>query len=81
MSRVPAPSSLYPNGQELAKCVLGKNAKQWASIAPTLEREGLPRIDPLTGGRFWPAVLAFLDQRHGVRKDRIAATADGEESW
>ena len=55
------PSNLYPDEGELAQCILGKKAKQWPSIAPTLEREGLPEIDPLTGGRFWPAVLAFID--------------------
>jgi hypothetical protein len=75
------PSSLYPDEDELARCVLGKKAKQWASIAATLEREGLPRIDPLMGARFWPAVCAFLDQRHGLRKDQVPAIADGEETW
>lgn len=75
------PSSLYPDEDELARCVLGKKARQWPSIAPTLEREGLPRIDPLTGGRFWPAVRAFLDRRHGLPKDQVPASADGGESW
>ncbi len=75
------PSSLYPDEDELARCVLGKKAKQWSSIAPTLEREGLPRIDPLIGCRFWPAVRVFLDRRHGLRKDQIPTSADGEESW
>ena len=77
----PQPSSLYPDEGELAQCILGKKAKQWPSIAPILEREGLPEIDPLTGGRFWPAVLAFLDRRHGLRKDQVPASADGEELW
>lgn len=82
MTRAPEPSSLYPEESELARCILGsKKAKQWASIVPTLEREGLPRIDPLTGGRFWPAVLAFLDRRHGLPKDQVPASADGGESW
>jgi hypothetical protein len=75
------PSSLYPDEGELAQCILGKKAKQWSSIVPILEREGLPQIDPLTGGRFWPAVRAFLDRRHGLRKDQVPASADGEEAW
>ena len=75
------PSSLYPDEDELARCVLGKKAKQWASIAPTLEREGLPKIDPLTGGRYWPAVRAFLDHHNGLRKDQVPAGADGDEAW
>ena len=75
------PSSLYPDENELARCVLGKNAKQWSSIATTLEREGLPQIDPLIGGRFWPAVRAFLDRRHGLSTTHIPSSADGEEIW
>ena len=76
-----APSNLYPTEQELARCILGKKEKQWSSIVPTLEKEGLPRVDPLFGGRFWPAVRAFLDRRHGLLKGHIPATADGHESW
>jgi hypothetical protein len=75
------PSSLYPDEAELAQCILGKKAKQWSSIVPTLEREGLPRIDPLAGGRYYPAVRAFLDRRHGLRKDQLPASADGGEVW
>jgi hypothetical protein len=75
------PTALYPDEGELARFILGKRAKQWPSIVPTLEREGLPKIDPLTGGRFWPAVRAFLDRRHGLRNDQIPASADGEEKW
>lgn len=75
------PMSLYPDEQELARCILGNKARQWPTIVPTLEREGLPRVDPLAGGRYWPAVSAFLDRRHGVRNDLVPATADGQESW
>jgi len=75
------PSSLYPDEAELARCVLGKKSRQWPSIAAVLEREGLPKVDPLTGGRFWPAVRAFLDRRHGLRKDLVPANADGDEAW
>ena len=35
-------------------------------LAATWEREGLPRIDPMTGCRYWPAVRVFLDRRHGL---------------
>lgn len=75
------PCSLYPDEEELARRVLGRRASQWSNIAPSLEREGLPRIDPLTGGRYWPAVRAFFERRHGLRKDHVPASADGAESW
>lgn len=48
-------------------------------MAPLLEREGLPHIDPLFKGRYWPAVKAWLDSRHLV--GRMAAEVDGEENW
>jgi len=31
-----------------------------------LERDGLPKIDPLMGGRFWPAVHQWFLDRHGL---------------
>ena len=43
-----------------------------------LEREGLPRVDPLMGGRYWPAVRAFWDRRYGLR-DAEVLQPDGEE--
>ncbi|MBY0300079.1 MAG: hypothetical protein K2X71_29260 [Methylobacterium sp.] len=58
---------LYPDEAEIARAVLGSNrAKAWTGLAVVLERGGLPRIDPLFGGRYWPAVKAFLDRRHHV---------------
>jgi hypothetical protein len=29
-------------------------------------RDGLPKIDPLMGGRFWPAVRQWFLDRHGL---------------
>lgn len=75
------PSSLYPGEDEIARRVLGKNANKWGSLAPLWEREGLPRIDPLTGGRYWPACRAWFDQRNGLRQGRVPASSDGPEQW
>lgn len=74
--------SLYLSEPEIAELVLPPTkAREWPDIAAVLEREGLPRIDPIMGGRYWPAVRAWLDRRHGLRKGHVTATADGEESW
>ena len=74
--------SLYLSEPEIAYLVLpSTKAQEWPNIAAVLEREGLPRIDPIMGGRYWLAVRAWLDRRHGLRKGNVAATADGEESW
>jgi hypothetical protein len=37
--------------------------KAWAGKAIVLERDGLPRVDPVMGGRYWPAVFAWWNTR------------------
>ena len=75
---------LYPCEAEVARR-LSQSDKHWRQIAPQLEREGLPRIDPLMGGRFWPAVEAFFRNRAGLSKMPEGLTQgwkpDGEEHW
>jgi hypothetical protein len=76
------PSSLYPSEAEIALRVLGEGkVKQWAALVPTLEREGLPRVDPLFGARFWPAVRAWFERRNGLRPELVPSGADGQEVW
>jgi hypothetical protein len=65
MLRSPDPP-LYPDETEIARRVLGDRAREWPGKAAVLERDGLPKIDPLMGGRFWPAVHQFFLDRHGV---------------
>jgi hypothetical protein len=53
---------LYASEDEIARAVLGENrVKDWPAIAAIDERKGLPGIDPLHGGRYWPAVQRFYD--------------------
>jgi len=59
-------SPLYPDEAEIARRVLGERAREWPGMAAVLEREGLPKIDRLLGGRFWPAVHQFFLDRHGA---------------
>jgi hypothetical protein len=72
---------LYPSEADIAVRVLGEDAKRWPDIAAMWEREGLPRVDPLTGKRFWPAVEIFLLRRHGLTQTFIPSQADGVENW
>lgn len=72
---------LYMSDADIAVWVLGDDAKRWPDVAAILEREGLPRIDPLTGRRFRPAVEAFLLRRHGVTQGFVPAQVDGVENW
>jgi hypothetical protein len=55
---------LYPSEDEIAVLVLGSmRAKDRPRVASYLEdKDGLPRVDELMGGRFWPAVVAYFRQ-------------------
>lgn len=71
---------LYPSEREIAVAVLGpKRAPEWQSIAMLFERQGLPRISPLTGARYWPAVKAWLDRYNGVGNMEAPLQPDGIE--
>jgi hypothetical protein len=70
---------LFAADDQIALAVCGKNAKQWADIAPLLEREGLPKVNPLIGGRYVPAVKAWFDAQNGLGER--PGPADGEEEW
>ncbi|TXN64470.1 hypothetical protein FV230_18405 [Methylobacterium sp. WL6] len=65
--KAPEPSCLYPDENEIARAVLGPGrARTWPGLAVVLERGGFPKVDVMMGGRYWPAVKAFLDRRHHV---------------
>lgn len=75
-------SPLYLSEASIAARILGPRAKtQWDALSLVWEREGLPRIDPLTGCRYWPAVRAFLDRRHGLHQTTLPSSVDGAENW
>jgi hypothetical protein len=54
---------------------LSQSEKRWRQIRRQLERQGLPQIDPMMGGRFWLAVVAFFPAAWGRR--RCATNASG----
>lgn len=61
------PSCLYPDEEEIARLVCPKKrVAEWRGLAVVLERDGFPPVDPQFGGRYWPAVKAFLDARNRV---------------
>jgi hypothetical protein len=59
---------LFPDEETIAIEIMGaRRAKDWPEKARYLEdKHGLPRIDELMGGRFWPAVVEFFRVRHGM---------------
>ncbi|WP_267356477.1 MULTISPECIES: hypothetical protein [unclassified Methylobacterium] len=69
---------LFPCEAEIARR-LSQDPVSWKSKAVVLERDGLPKIDPMFGGRFWPGVVAYLNRRYGL--SRVEASAlDGQEN-
>ena len=71
---------IFATDAELAVALLGKGrAKAWADLVPLYERKGLPKIDPLTGGRYVPAVRRFFDEQNGVSSAPPLRAPDGIE--
>ena len=69
---------LFPCEAETARR-LSQRPNDWAAKAQILEREGLPVIDPVMNGRFWPAVKVYWLRRYGLAS--IEPTpVDGEEN-
>jgi hypothetical protein len=78
---------LFPCEAEIARR-LSQSEKRWRGVARVLERDGLPKIDPVMGGRFWPAVVAFFQARYGVGPVHAVGSVtvvqgppDREEHW
>lgn len=73
---------LFPSEADISRAVLGPGRlNEWKCLAPSLERQGMPRVDPVFGGRYWPAVRAWLDRRAGIGSGTVPAAPDGEENW
>ncbi len=69
---------LSPGEAEVARR-LSQSPSEWAAKAVVLERDGLTRIDPVMGGRYWPAVQAYWNRRYGLSHVEASAP-DGPEN-
>ena len=58
---------------------LNQSPSSWQAKAIILERHGFPRIDPLMGGRYWPAVEAYWQRRYGLSSMDVHQP-DGKEN-
>jgi hypothetical protein len=73
---------LFATDKELGAALLGPDrVPEWVQIAPLLEARGLPKIDDLMGGRYWPAVRAFFDHLYGMRQGEVPLASDGTENF
>ena len=56
---------LFATDSIISAALLGPDrVREWRQIAPLLEARGLPKVDQLMGGRYWPAVRAFFDHQN-----------------
>lgn len=69
---------LFPCEAEIARR-LSQTPVEWAAKATILERDGLPRIDPVMGGRYWPAVQAYWNRRYCLSSIK-PSQPDGEDN-
>jgi hypothetical protein len=69
----------FADDAAIGQALLGPvRAAEWKQIATLLEGRGLPKIDPLMGGRYVPAVKAYFDREYKVGETSGAAP-DGVE--
>jgi hypothetical protein len=74
---------LFATDDVIGAALLGpKRVQEWRQIAPLLEARGLPKIDPLMGGRYVPAVRAYFDHQYGLdRGGGVPLAPDGVEDF
>lgn len=69
---------LYASDAQLARTICGAaHEKEWTRFVLLHEGRGLPKIDPVLGGRYVPAVRQYLDALEGV--SATAPARDGPE--
>ena len=71
-------AGLFPNEEEIARR-LSQNPQAWRAKAVVLERNGMPKVDPIMGGRYWPAVKAYFNNQYGIATSAPSAL-DGMEN-
>lgn len=58
---------LFATDEEIGEAVLGYDRRrEFSGLASLQERYGMPKLDPVWGGRYVPAVKAYLDSDYGL---------------
>lgn len=76
--RAHASTGLFPCEAEIARR-LSQAPADWAAKSHILERHGLPGVDPVMGGRYWPAVQAWWNKRYGIATIEVSQPDGGED--
>ena len=70
---------LYAKDEELGEAVLGRERKrEFSALAQLYERDGMPKICPVWGGRYVLSVKAFFDAQNGLSA-AVPLAANGVE--
>ena len=75
---------LFASDDVLGAALLGADrVKEFRQMLPLLETHGFPKIDPLMGGRYIPAVQAYFDHQYGLDRDdgKLSLAPDGVEDF
>ena len=74
---------LFAADEAIGAMLLGPGRDQdWRQIVTLLEARGLPKVDPLMGGRYVPAVRAYFDHQYGLDRGRdVPLAPDGVEDF
>ena len=70
-------TGLFPSEQEIARR-FSQDPSSWPAKALSLEREGFPKVEPLMGGRYWLACIAWWNRRYGVSSVEVSQPDGGE---
>ena len=58
---------LFATDDVIGTALLGADrVQEWRQMVPLLEARGFPKVDPLMGGRYVPAVRAYFDHQYGL---------------
>jgi len=70
---------LFASDDAIGEAVLGHDRRlEFHGSATLHERDGMPKISPVWGGRYVPAVKAFLDSLYGL-STAVPLAANGVE--
>ena len=58
---------LFASDEAIGEAVLGRDRRgEFHGLATLHERDGMPKISPVWGGRYVPAVKSYLDEQFGL---------------
>lgn len=73
---------LFSDDEKIGEAVLGRERKkEFKGLATLLEPQGMPKINPLWGCRYVPAVKAFLDRASGLSAPMPLNPGGVERPW